>query len=519
MARLRAIKDQDAINNLIRDAWVNDDYSQSAESRMMTRYHSILSEEDYARRIDRLIWEGKYDDAKRLMRYASPARQHVFQARLSLAQDRLRRVLDLLRLSVSGVSDPGVLYEHIRACARKGDRTCVRAGLLKAPANVPYPEKWWPLRDRQIREALAERNPALAEALLARHGQKQGTISYREAIWLTGWIALEFRHDSPRAYKIFYELFKETASPNGRARVAYWAARATEANGHPDNAEKWRAVAGHYATTFYGQMALCEESPNGRVSIRSEPLPTAEERRRFAAQELVQLVHALGAAHQSDLAEKFIVFLVDNAQTPGEVMLATRLGHDIRRIDYGVRAAKRAMQNDIVVLQSGWPVISLPYTAGLEKPLVLGITRQESEFLADATSGANAIGLMQLLPGTAREIARRAGLPFAPQRLFDGPYNTRIGSMYLAKMLEKFDGSYVLAIASYNAGPGRVMQWVRDYGRPSGNARRALDWIETIPIGETRNYVQHVMENMEVYRYLLNERQPVKLELAENLAH
>ena len=502
LARRKGTRTPEELRAAIREAWVTDDYSKNAEAKLLARYRSVLRAQDHVRRIDRLLWEGKEDEAKRLLKYAPYNDRRLFQARISLMEDKQRAPVDVVNVPPQLAHDAGLLYERLRWRMRQGDKDGVRELLLLTPEEVPYPEKWWPIRDRQIRESLSEGNVKLAAQLLHNHGQKSGSLSYKEALWLEGWMALRFMNEPQKAHDIFSRLHKEAETPAGKSRVAYWAGRAAEASGKGD-ASRWYDEAARYPTTFYGQLAAWEENPRAVISIRPETEPSRSEKERFRNRELVQLVHALGAAHESDLAGRFILYLVDDAGSPGEAVLATRLGREINRIDFGVRAAKKALNSDIVSLPSGWPVIRFHATQGIETPLLLALSRQESEFFADAVSSSGALGLMQLLPGTAKETARKNDLPYSASRLFDPEYNMTVGSLYLRKMLEKFDGSYVLAIASYNAGPGRIGQWLSLYGRPGSDMHEALDWIERIPTTETRNYVQHVIANMEVYRFVL----------------
>jgi soluble lytic murein transglycosylase len=252
--------------------------------------------------------------------------------------------------------------------------------------------------------------------------------------------------------------------------------------------------------------------------VRTEEEPSDAQKKAFRKRELVRLVYALAAPHESDRAGKFILYLLDDASSPDDAILAMRLGREIGRIDFSVRAAKKALGSDIVSLASGWPIIRFTsHEAEVETPLLLALCRQESEFFADAISPSDAIGLMQLLPSTAKEIARKNGLGYSYDRLFNPDYNAAIGAIYLGKMLEKFDGSYVFAIASYNAGPGRVHQWLDNYGRPEKDVHAMVDWIERIPTAETRNYVEHVLENVEVYRYVLAGHSTVPLKIAADL--
>lgn len=516
LAKLKAVKDQESFSTLMREAWVTEDYNAATEARLLEKYRFLFRPQEHIRRVDRLLWDGKEEEAKRLLKYVPYDYQRLFQARLSLMEGKLRIPIDMVNMPPALKNDSGLLYDHIRWRLRLGDKEGVRTLLLSAPADVPYPEKWWPIRDRQIREALGEGNLPLALALLAHHGQKEGSVSYREAQWLEGWIALEFEHKPERAYPIFNTLYKETETPSGKARVAYWAARAAEKT-HPSAVKQWFTTSAHYPTTFYGELASWELGKDPLINLQTDTEPSLKEKEHFKKQELVQLVYALSHAHASDLAERFIIYLVESANSLDEVILATRLGREINRIDFGVRASKRALQNGILSIETAYPLIQVPQTENTDKAMLLALMRQESEFFSDAISASGACGLMQLLPHTAREIAHKSHLPYSFNLLFRSDYNMQVGSLYVAKMLEKFNGSYVLAVAAYNAGPGRVEQWIGKFGLPGEDARSVVNWIEIIPFTETRHYVQHVLENTEVYRFMLRGKTPVKLEIAQDL--
>lgn len=519
LVKLKMAKNKEALKEMIRSAWVSDNYDKATEKKILEKYHGILRTTDHVRRIDRLLWEGNEIEAKRLLKFVPRSYQLLFQARIALADGDNSAPHALGRVPRDLQKDPGLIYNRILWRMRAGDRDGIRELLLIAPAQVPYPEKWWRLRDRQVREALSEGNVHMAESLLQRTGQKPDTVEYKEADWLRGWIALEYRKAPEKAYLIFSKLLDEMQTPFGKARAAYWAGRAAQRMTKTDSA-RWFGEASRYPTTFYGQLADWElqkrdENRHGHY-IQSSTHPTNEERARFKRRELVRLVYALAAAKQSDRASRFIFYIAQNAQSDSEAILAAELGRDINRIDFAVRASKKILLRDVVALENGWPVIHTPH-AEIEKPLILGLTRQESEFYTGAVSPSGACGLMQLLPATAKETARKAGISYSHNDIFDPETNMTLGSAYMARMINKFNGSYVLAIASYNAGPGRVSQWLGEFGAPEANVDSMVNWIERIPTSETRNYVEHVLENVEVYRFLLAGKTDVKTMIADDL--
>lgn len=510
------VKDTDELKEFIRESWIEDDYNKSSEAKMLSHYSDVLRASDHARRIDRLLWDNRIEDAKRILNYAPSGMRQLFNARIALMRGSSTATRDISNVPAAQRNDAGLLYERMRWRARKGDKEGVVELLLQAPEKVPYPEKWWGYRERAAREALGTNDIKLAERLLARHGQIEGTVQYKEAQWLLGWVELEFRKKPKLAYDIFEVLFDTMETPGSKARTAYWAGRAAEKANL--DAKRWYKEAAKHSTTFYGQLALVELEGNPKFAVDSDDTEASSTRKKaFYASELVKLVQVLSRAKQSNLAGKFIYYLVENASTPHEAVLASELGQDINRIDIGVRASKKALRGGVVALESGYPVIRVAETAGLDKSFLLALMRQESEFYADAISSSGALGLMQLLPSTAHEVARKIGARFARDMLFDSGYNIKLGSNYLSQMVSRFGGSYVLATASYNAGPGRVRQWINAFGAPGNTLHEVVNWIEVIPINETRNYVQHVMGNMQVYRYILAGKKPVTLTLSHDL--
>jgi soluble lytic murein transglycosylase len=253
--------------------------------------------------------------------------------------------------------------------------------------------------------------------------------------------------------------------------------------------------------TFYGQLAAHQLGHDAPPRPVPEPVPDLAERAQFDDDEVVRadrIFFELGdAAH----AKTFLLNLADNAKTPAKFAMLANLAETSGRIDLAIAVAKRAIEAGTPLMIHGYPVTTIPNGGTAEHSLLFAIMRQESAFERDAVSRVGARGLMQLMPATASFIANKMQLPFSADRLTaDGIYNVLIGRAYLETLIEDFGGSYALAISSYNAGPGRVRQWIHDYGDPRGGNIDMVDWIEMIPINETRNYVQRVLENLQIYR-------------------
>lgn len=501
---------------LIRDAWVDGDFDTAQEKAIMLRYGKILRQQDYVARADRLIWQGKHTAAGRMMFAVPKGHQHLFEARIKLALNKPGVNEAIARTPANLRNDPGLLYERMQWRYRKGLEDGVEEILLAAPATIPHASKWWRTRHIRIREALDKGRPSHALKLLANHGQNEG-IGLADALWLQGWINLVYMEQPQKALTYFTAMEKAVSFPVSKSRAFYWMGRAAEASGQREQAHQWYAQAATYDTTFYGQLGVVKSQQNPQLRLPQTARPTAEQLQEFHGDPRVKAVYMLAEMGRAEDAYTFIGHLMEEANTHSKAMMTAELGMAIKRQDYAVQASKDAMKQHLVLPQTGYPYYRLSFTPGIEEALVWAITRQESLFNPTATSSAGAVGLMQVLPSTAREVARKSGMPYQQHQLTTPLYNLRIGSTYLGQMIDGFGGSYILAIAAYNAGPGRVRQWLTKYGPPGRTPEAAIDWIERIPFSETRNYVQRVLENLQVYRAIVNPNSGKHIQLEKDL--
>lgn len=509
------LKRQPIPDALIADTWIHADFTAAKEKEFAERYRAKLSRDLHTRRADRLIWEGRYGNAQRLLPQLDDAHRKLFEARIALAS-RLRNVDGLVdRVPAALRNDPGLIYERMRWRASKKNHAGVEELLLQAPSNVPYPEKWWPFRQRAIREALDARRFDAAYRLAAAHGQTQ-RLERSEALWTKGWIALVFRNGGDEAYNDFTQMYGIVSYPISRSRAAYWAGRAAKAAGKPD-AGAWFKKAAEHPTTFYGQLALLELSPGSALSIPWPATPhPADAQAALNASDLGRTVLALGRADALDAAWPFLLHLIERSGSESNARALVMTGLFFNRIDVSLKAAKEAQRFGWTFTEAAFPVPgAYRIKHAVDTAYALAISRQESLFNPKALSPAGARGLMQIMPATGRVIASRQKMPHSNDKLFNPAHNITLGTLYLQELLERFGGNYVLATAGYNAGPGRPTQWQGRNGRIGGDLYQTINWIEMIPFNETRNYVQRVLENQQVYRYLLSEgKQPITLRQA-----
>ena len=490
----------------IRQVWITTEFSSFDERTILQKYGSYLRKADHVERLDGFIWDGRYDAARRMLTMVDTGNRKAAEARIALAQlagnaERILRQVPRERLN-----DAGLLFERMR-WRRRSDQWDGAVEILEhAPKELVRPQAWWSEREIIARHALADGQVTLAYKLASAHRMTSGT-GYADAEFLAGWIALRFLKEPAKAAEHFQRLYAQVTRPVSIARGAYWAGRSAEAQGDRAGAAKWYGIAARHLTTYYGQLSAAQIGADGKAAVLEDPQPTAQERTQFDGKELVRITRALGEAEAADFAKRFVLRLSDDATTPAEHALIAALAQEIARPDLAVTVARRASYAGITLLVEGYPLTEIPNGGDVERPLVLAMTRQESGFDQFAVSRAGARGMMQLMPGTAKTMARQLELPFSQERLLnDVGYNIVLGRAYLEMLLDRYGGSYLLAVAAYNAGPARVNQWQRDLGDPRSGGTDVVDWVESIPFSETRNYVQRVLENLQVYRLRLGDR-------------
>jgi len=484
----------------LRAAWIDGDFGPLDERNFLARRSVSIRAEDNEQRLERLLWDGQYDAARRMLPLVPTDWRDLGEARLALAALAPDAEALVARVPVKLRADPGLIYEELRWRTRRDMVGAAVRILLSQPGDLVRPAAWWAERQTIARRVLATGDAALAYRLVEQHGLIEGN-SYSEAEFLLGFIALRYMNNPELAFDHFSRILTRVSTPYAKARAGYWGGRSAEAQAKSEVAAKLYAAAADYMVTFYGQLAAHRLGRDAPPHPVPEPVPDPVELARFEQNEVVRAARIFLKLGYRDQSKAFLLNMADKAKTPTQFAMLAILAETNGRIDLAIAVAKRAIEAGTPLMIHGYPVTAIPSGGTVEHALLFAITRQESAFDRDAVSRAGARGLMQLMPATASEIANKLQLPFSVERLTaDGTYNVLLGRAYLETLLDDFGGSYALAIASYNAGPGRVRQWLRDYGDPRGGKIDMVDWIESIPIGETRNYVQRVLENLQIYR-------------------
>ncbi len=521
----------DQANREIIRAWTDFTLSKDEEQRIAKSYAKILKPH-HATRADALLWKRNRAGraaAKRMIPRLNKLHSDLVRARIAL-QNKSGNVDSLLaKVAASSQTNEGLLYDRFMWRIAKGRwdeaeqflLTQTRAEVLKRG------DKWASRRRGFARRAMRAGNHKTAYFLASRHGLDKGS-DMADLEWLAGYLSLRFLDNPKRALSHFKIATLQVASPISVARMGYWRGRANEVLGNKKDAKTDYRLAAQYQTTFYGQLAA--EKLNDSKILRDKTLAGREKvadwREVKALKSSVVRVgvlahYATGFSGNLNLVRTFFTHVAEDLSVPDQAALADYALH-LNRPYVAIKIAKQAALNGDILMRAYFPVTDLAkLDAPIPRPLVLSIARRESELDPTARSHANALGLMQVLPSTAKPVARRLGLDYSVKKLgSDWRYNARIGSAYLGEVIGRFDGSYVLGFAAYNAGPNRVKQWVEEYGNPHKKGgdfgNDIVDWIEHIPYRETRNYVMRVMESVHVYRARLKGRTP-KLSVLEDL--
>ncbi len=518
VAALTATGAKDQAAKTARAAWMELDFDSDDEEPFLDVAAPYLRPADHVARLDLLLWNGDEDPAERMLDRVDDGYRLVAEARMKLADEAKGAEAALAAVPAKLKLDPGLVYETARYWRRQDEFQKAAAALDTPPLKARKPDKLWGEIENAARDALDEGSVSVAYRLAASHGSESGT-AFADGEWLSGWIALRFLKEPDTAVRHFSNLYNGTTSVFSKARGAYWAGRAEEIRKNKKAADKWYKLASANLTVYYGQLAAMRLGTSTALRIKVEPKPTTKETNAFDKQELVRVIRTLNAIGVKERTRPFLIRLINDAdeKLPDYRMLAI-LARQSDQDDLALMAAKNARQNGAEMADYLFPVISVPSGGKVEPAFVLGLIRQESAFNAQAVSPAGAMGLMQLMPDTAAQVGKQLKVgKFKDSRLTADPkFNITLGRAYLDKLVDRFGGSYVLATAAYNAGPNRVRQWIDTYGDPREADTDVVDWIESIPFDETRNYVQRVMENLQVYRSRLTKG-PSRLALDDDL--
>lgn len=495
----------DRATSIAKSLWVDNFLTTEQEAEVLTRFGALLDREAHWQRAMHLMMHDRARGTERLMEFLSDAQKSLVVARAAVSRndDDAKALLDAVDASMH--ANPVYIYSRAQRARQFELWQSAVDWLNQAPEAVPDAAEWWYERRTLVRKLLDVGQPKLAyEAAAGYTNGPDGRLV--EARFHAGWIALSFLKDASAARDQFTAMTAVATLPDSITQANYWLARANLALGDVDAARAAFEAAARYGTVYYGQLARAELGQSG-VDMR--PLPDlGTSAVAFEARAVVQAIHLLEANDKRTLALPLLRHLGTTLTDGTDLLLAARLAETLDAHNLAITIANRADQQGTPLDSVSFPKDAVLSEAELaaDRAAVFAIMRQESMFQVDAVSSAGARGLMQLMPGTAQEVARAVGLDYSPNRLVtDAAYNALLGSTYLNTQLERYDGSLVLAAAAYNAGPGNANKWIRAYGDPRADNVDPVIWVELIPFQETRTYVKRVLGNYLVYREQLGD--------------
>ena len=509
----------DQVKELIKEGWVTAQIRKNDLGYYRAKFKKFINSDDHVRRADYLAWERKYWDLKRMLKYLPTDQRALYNARQILmsnsygVDNAINKVPQYLK------EDSGLEFDRLRWRNRRGrldgSLEILYRNSLKTENQMVRPDKWWDQRESVVRNLIYKKRYKTAYKISSEHALSAGP-SFAEAEWLSGWIALTFLNSPEYAVNHFQNFYNNVGYPISLARGAYWLGASYELLNESELSKQFYSEAADFPMTYYGQLAFNKINPGGNFELKDQSSFDKDYEKEFKKNKLIRHLILLKELNATQLGKDIFKHLADLNIEKGSEVLAADLATSLERYDFAIQISKKASYEKRFYNKYNYPIIATPKTINNKtmpkSEVILAIIRQESEFDKSANSWAGARGMMQLMKYTAKVVAKQAKLPYRISKLTTDPeYNIKLGSYYFNSLIEDYNGVYPFAIAAYNAGPNRVKTWRKINGDPSKGQISYINWIEQIRFEETRNYVQRVLENINVYKYILS-KEPVKID-------
>ncbi len=478
----------------------------------MVKYKKYLTHSDHIQKLDHMLWEGHRKIDSDLLLLVNRDFRALFAARLQILRNHsnINKILSTVPKNLRAA--PGLLYARALWYKKRGHYSKISKLILDHPhVTTLKKDRWFKLRARTALELAQKGHYRSAYRVSSEHNYSNA-VNYVDGEWFAGKVAWVYRDDAKTALEHFKNILNRSSYSISRSKSAYWSGMMYQKLGMQSEAKKHFAIAAEYPDTFYGQLGVMKVRNNKNIHIVDKsPKVTKADEKWIKNNELVRASILFAGSKQHVAARRFAWAAFAEANTIGKKYLLTKIGIDRKLYSLSVLYNKIAERRGIFFVNYSYPTLKLKsFNKNIEKALALAIIRQESEFDAHALSPAGAMGLMQLMYKTAKQEGREVGVKVTKDQLYNSPeLNVKLGSHYISKLVKRYEGSYILAIAAYNAGPHNVDRWVKAYGDPRAldDIDEVVEWVEKIPYYETRAYVQHVLSNLQIYRNILKNRE------------
>lgn len=515
--KLPTIQKQETLIGAAKYGWIYGNHNRDERALYLSEYGKYLTTKDHIAKVNVLLERGntKIDDdifALLPQEYAL-----LIKARVLLREDHKNFAKVINKVPLNLRKDAGLLLAEAMWYKHNGKQENVIKLLSDNANNVNVrSDDWFKIRTLAAAELMDNGEYKKAYSIARNHNYKD-LVNYVDGEWLAGRISYIYLSDYKSALAHFQNILKTAKYSVSKSRGAYWAAMAARKLKNEELTREYFAEAAKYHDTFYGQLAVTQNNKDHYVVLNPDPIATEQDLNWFKNDQLVRISKLLIAKKRYGMAEKFLKAVVMSTKNPARIMLVVRMGYSIDIPKLSVSSGKEAIRGGCFLPQHSYPTLKFsPNSDQIEKAFMLSIIRQESAFDHQAVSSAEAMGLMQMIHPTAKDVGKELGVKFKKQDLVNNPrLNLTFGCHHLTKSVESYNGSYVLAAAAYNAGPGNVNKWIEKYGDPRDlkTVEQVVVWIEKTPFFETRGYIQNVLANLQIYRSLLKDSKSNKIKI------
>ena len=504
--------EKDKAHDLIADGFKTANLNSIEHRYLNKKFRNLLTKEDYIERAKYLAWEQDFYELRRTIRYLPSGYKELYFARFALMTRSYGVDSAIAKVPAQFKNDIGLQFDRAKWRRKRGryDSTLeIINNLPRDPKLLVKPDLWFKEKFIIARSRINKKRFEEAYGLLINHGVlDSGNLAKAE--WHAGWLALRFLNKPDAAVQHFKTMYDGVNYPISKSRAAYWVGKAYEQLGKSQNAKDWYRKSSVFNTTFYGQLASAKINKKD-FKVKNNYAFSQEDYKTLLKTDLARAVILLDELDMSLKSKDILRHLGSEERSIKEQVLAGKLSQQVGRLDFAIQIAKQISYQNKNLLELNYPIIETPKVVSkrtiLPQEVILSLIRQESEFDRDANSWVGAKGLMQIMPATGRLVSKQAGLRYSRSRLIEDEFfNLQLGSYYISGLNDEFNGAIYMAFAGYNAGPHRVRRWVKRFGDPRKGEIDPIDWIELIPFTETRNYVQRVIENIQVYKYVINKK-------------
>ncbi len=505
------------LNNKIKNTWINSNFSDDEQDIFLNDFKKNINDQNIIKRAEMLVFKGKINNLSRLINLIIDKNYKLLFEAIFEIEENPESIKNILKKIPKELREnEALLYTKLKYYRNKEKDEEAIDILHKLKGQPKFGNFWYIYRNIYARELMKVHKYEKAYEIISSYNGKKNN-DYIDVLWFSGWLAYRYLGKYDVAFTHFYNMYKQVHYPISIARASYWLGRVSESKNKPKDALYWYNISSKYPLTFYGQLShfnkydlLDNKTEKDKEFIFPEEQSITEEDKENISKNRILKFALLCYNYEGkrDQANKIFSELVTNILTSkGEIAYLVKIIEKLDDEKLIIPVSKLASHRMVFFVNNLFPTLRLVKKSDPNIALVHAIIKQESGFIVQAESSAGAIGFMQIIPPTAKVLCGELGITYNSYKLKNDPqYNIKLGNYYINQLIKKFNGSKILAIASYNAGPEATNKWIKEFGDPRNmnEIEDVVDWIESINYKETRNYVQRILENLVIYEQLLD---------------